>query len=676
MASFISKKDDFGHSRIRPVNSEDLSKFKGHKYSQPLPGASDSQVIDWATRLVRESYNYKKDFHERWYKNALDYFTIPSFDSKQRSGRNVAVDIDQDTEVMVPALVKRYVDLGAMWLTREIFKSEPFMQFTNYEQDDDIRKAQKLYERKMQGDTETFGAREKSCNITTDLFLYGNSVAKAQFTQDRIVTMEVPELQINTEDEEDYTSVMDLDSDDPMSGVNITMDDPYPMHSIIDQYAEFKSVYLGHFIIDPIPSNRDWRKARYMGDIEYLTAEEIMERFNGIRGFKSKFERITTTSADYTQFPLVGTSDSFLKAWCQFTEVGKEITQLAERQVHSVTYLYTRYTETCIIDNSLVVYHQYRARDVVKAGAFPYVMFKMPSTSGGLFSTGYGHILRTLQLEQIILASKRLQSIEDMNGFILQYVGGAVDDIDIKNIDNLKVISVEQAGAIQEMVPNHQAMAGFLDAEARNFQRAEQYAGIPSILDSSNTKTHLGAVPQRMEAAQVQFDVILDNVRDGFKELFQKMHVFNMAYLEGDIPIKGSTGPFDKDFDDNVLDATELMLLANQPELSIQLNLGIDVGADKLKSFAAVINTAPVANALQQLQQSGALGSEKMMQLVGMLFDLAGLTEFRPIFEMDPMALQQQQMAMQQQQMGMPGQPGPGEGAPPQGGMPPQQPMM
>jgi hypothetical protein len=260
-----------------------------------------------------------------------------------------------------------------------------------------------------------------------------------------------------------------------------------------------------------------------------------------------------------------------------------------------------------------------------------------------------------------------------MNGIILQYIGDAVDPKAIQNIGNLKVIPVESPGAINEMVPNHQAMNGYLDAEQRNFQRAEQYSGVPSILDSSNTKTHLGAVSQRMDAAQGQFDVILDSVRDGFKEVFQKMHILNMAYLEGDISIKGSTSPFDKDFNDNVLDATELMMLANQPELSIQLNLGIDVGADKLKSFAAVINTAPVANALQQLQQTGALGAEKMMQLVGMLFDLAGLTEFRPIFEMDPMAIQQQQMMMQQQQMGAEGQ-----GMPPGmgGGMPQGQPPM
>jgi hypothetical protein len=306
----------------------------------------------------------------------------------------------------------------------------------------------------------------------------------------------------------------------------------------------------------------------------------------------------------------------------------------------------------------------------VKAGAFPYVMFKLPNPTGALFSSGLGHLLRSLQLEQIILASKRMQTVEEMHRHIITYVGSAVDKSHVQNIDNLTLIEVEQAGAIQEMVPNHGAMNGFLDAEARNFQRAEQYAGIPSILDSSNTKTHLGAVGQRMEAAQVQFDVILNNIRDGFKELFQKMHIYNMAYLEGDISIKGSTGPFNSEFTDNVLDASELTILANQPELSLQLNLGMDVGSEKLQAFAAVINTNPAAQIMQQLQTSGMFTPERQMKLMGMLFEYGGLTEFREIFDVDPAeiaAIQEQQMAaqqMQQQSQGM---------MPPQGG---QTPMM
>jgi hypothetical protein len=669
MASYISKKDDFGQKEIRPIRSEDLKPFKKNFFSQPLPGESDDVVIDWATKLVREAYQYKRGFHKRWNQNMMDYYTVPSFDAAQRSGVNSGIDSDQDTEVMVPALVKHFVDKGAFWLSREIFKVEPFMQFTNYELDTNIRKIQKLYERKIQGDTETYGAREKAVEVGIDLFLYGNAVMKAQFHQERIVTLEMPEPEINLSSEDDM--LMDIDAEDPLAGINVEIGDPFAVYSVIDQYAEFKPVYLGHFFIDPIPSGRDWRRARYMGDVEFLSSEELMEKFGDIKGFSTKLERIENNTISYTSCPLTGETDEFLQNWCKFNHNGKEVSSSKSREIHSVTYFYTKYTETCIIDNKVVVYHRYRSKNVAKMGAYPYSLLKMPNPSGGLFSVGYGHTLRTLQLEQIILASKRLQTIEEMHKYILTYAGSAVDKSKIQNIQNLTLIEVDQPGAIQPIVPNHQAMAGFLEAESRNFQRAEQYSGIPSILDSSNTKTHLGAVPQRMEAAQAQFDVILDNARDAYKEIFQKIHILNMAYLEGELPIKGSMGPFDKEFNDSILDSSELMILANQPELSLQLNLGMDVGAGKLQAFAAVINTNPAAQMLQQLQQSGVLGPEKQMQLMGMLFELGGLTEFRPIFEVSPeeLAMKQQEQAMSQQAASQ--QPGMEQGAPPQ-----QPPMM
>jgi hypothetical protein len=215
-------------------------------------------------------------------------------------------------------------------------------------------------------------------------------------------------------------------------------------------------------------------------------------------------------------------------------------------------------------------------------------------------------------------------------------------------------------------------MNSYMDAESRNFERAREYVNVPGMLDSSNTKTHLGAVGQRMEAAQVQFDAILETVRSNYKALFHKIHVLNMAYLEGDMDLKGSTNLFNKEFSENILTADQLKALASQPELSIELNIGVDMNADKMKSFSALMNTPLVAQVLQQVQESGQMPPENNIKLLGMLFDLAGLTDFRAVFNLDgstppptpPMGMG-----------GMPPQMPPGmEGTQPPPGMPPQGP--
>lgn len=676
MTSYITDKDDFGQKVIRPITSKDLKKkeFKKSKFSQPMPNDNKEDILRWAIGLVEESYDYKKDYHDRWYNHILDYYQQPSIDASERAGQNNQVDPDQDTEIMVPALIKRYVDLGANWIVRETYKSEPFMQFTSYSETPEARKAQKLYERKLQGDTEYFGARQRSTEIGIDLFLFGNAIAKTQFTQDRLLVMEIPDLELVDADDEYDPGSFDLDAmsePEPM----VVQDKPYPVFQVIDQYSEFKPIFLGHFIIDPLPPDKDWRKATYMGDFEYVSSEELVERYGNITGFTSKLDTIKESTGLNT-VPGLGNTDDFLESWCKFRSKKFSDREAGEgRKIHSVLHLYTKYTETCIVDGQIVVYHRYRPKSVAKAGAFPYVLFKMPTASGQLFSTGFGHILRTLQLEQIILASKRLQGIEDINKTYYEVVQGSVDEDMVQNIGGLDMIFVEQPGAIREVAPNQGAVDAFLNAESRNFERAREYAGIPGLLDSSNTKTHLGAVSQRMEASQVQFDVILETCRDCFKEIFQKMHIFNMAYLEGSVPVKGSTTAFDNDYNDNVLSEEELMLLAAEPDLAIKLNLGIDVGADKLKNFAAVINTQPVGTTLQMLIQSGAIGPDKLMELMGMVFSLGGLSEFSRIFEVDPNKLMPQGQPGQPEGVPQPPQQGGPQGQPAQGGMPPQMPI-
>jgi hypothetical protein len=215
---------------------------------------------------------------------------------------------------------------------------------------------------------------------------------------------------------------------------------------------------------------------------------------------------------------------------------------------------------------------------------------------------------------------------------------GSVDEAKLqkaKSVDGITFLEVSQPGAVQEMAPNPALMNAFLDAETRNFERAREYVNVPGMIDSSNTKTHLGAVSQRMEASQVQFDAILESVRSNFKNLYHKIHVLNKAYLDGDIDIHGSTNLFNKQYVDNVLTADMLKILSTQPELSIELNIGVDMNADKLKSFSALMNTPLVAQILQQIQQQGILPPDKQLQVLGMLFDLGGLTDFRSVFNLD-----------------------------------------
>jgi len=675
MVSYVKKEDNFGEDEIRPIRKDEVKKFRPNlKHNQPMPGADDTKIFEWVKTLCTESYEYKKEMHNVWYSNLLDYYTMSSTSTKQKAGRNVGVDGDQDTEIPVPALIKRYVDLGAFWLTREIFKVEPFMQFTTYSNDEEIRKAQKLYERKLQGDTETYGARERCTQLGIDMFLYGNAVAKANFSQDRMVVMEAPEITLNENSVDDDTDPIDYSPETEDLMPEITVGESEPRFEIIDQYAEYTAVFLGHFILDPYAPNRDWRRANYMGDIEYISSEQVIERFGAIPGFMKKFNNLPARKGNlnFGQMPHVGMGDPFLKSWCSFYNTSAPTGLSNSRKMHVVTHLYTKYTETCVLDDSIVVYHKYRNIKVKNMGIYPYVLFKMPTPNGGLFATGYGHFLRNLQLEQTIMASKRLELVGSLGGIMVEYMGDAVDGDKLKkstSVDGVTFLEVDTPGAIHRIEPNPALMNSYMDAESRNFERAREYVNVPGMLDSSNTKTHLGAVGQRMEAAQVQFDAILESVRSNYKALFHKIHVLNMAYLEGDMDIKGSTNLFNKEFTENVLTADQLKALASQPDLSIELNIGVDMNADKMKSFSALMNTPLVAQVLQQVQASGQMPPENNIKLLGMLFDLAGLTDFRAVFNLDgstppptpPMGMG-----------GMPPQAPPGmEGAPPPQGMPP-----
>lgn len=682
MVSYTKQEDNFGNDEIRPIRRDELKRFKPNKlYNQPMPNSSESEILDWVSGLIEESYSYKKSLHNVWYSNLLDYYTVSSASTKQKAGVNPGVDKEQDTEIPVPALIKRYVDLGAFWLTREIFKVEPFMQFTTYSTREEVRKAQKLYERKLQGDTETFGARERCTQLGIDLFLYGNAVAKVDFNQERMVVMDMPEISISEDDmfeEEDPLAYNPMEEEDDTLS-DMTVEESKPIFEITDQYAEFKPIFLGHYILDPYAPNRDWRRANYMGDVEFISSEQVLERYGDIPGFIRKFNNVPEKKGglDFGVMPHIGLGDEFLKSWCSAYYSGGSGKASNSRKMHSITHLYTKYTETCVLDESVVIYHRYRNIKVKNMGVYPYVLFKMPTPNGDLYATGYGHFLRNIQLEQTIMASKRLELVSSLGGIIIEYVNGSVDG-DIlkksKTVDGVSFVEVENPGAVHRVEPNPGLMNAYMDAESRNFERAREYVNVPGMLDSSNTKTHLGAVGQRMEAAQVQFDAILESVRSNFKTLFHKIHTLNMAYLEGDMDIKGSTNLFNKEFVENILTSEQLMILASQPDLSIELNIGMDMNADKMKSFSALMNTPIAAQILQQVQQTGQLSPESSMKLLGMLLDMSGLTEFRNILNLDGSVMPQPGMMPGMEDQMSPGGPmGPppgmgGQAAPP---MPP-----
>ncbi len=692
---YTTKENSFGKTDILPLSKDDVTKIKATDLIQPLPGEDDSKVIEYVKSLMNESYEYKRKFHHFWYQNLKDYYISPNLKDSFSAGKNPAVASELDSEVMVPPLIKRYVDLGAFWLTREIYKIEPFTQFTYYSKDEDIRKSQKLLERKYQGDAETYGARERANEIFTDLFLYGNAVAKASFYQDRIATEMIEEFEL------DEDSLQKENSSNPLSNItnladiqtgidsfnfnelgeeeapeeiepNIKFKDPVPKYEIINQFAEFSPIFLGHFFIDPYCPNKDSRKARYMGDIQFMSTEEVIEKFGNIKGFTKKFKNSLpiAPNASMNSLPFSLGNDAFSNSWLNLDNGAGYAMASAHksRKLNSVVYFYTRFTETVIINESVVAYHKYRDPKIKKAGPFPYVLLKFPCASASLFSLGLGHILRTLQQEQILLASQRLKMLNEVMTVFVEYVGGKVDEAKVENLKGLTFIEVDQPGAINFRTPPAGVEQMFLNSEARNFERAREYSGIPAILDSSSQKTHLGAVPQRMEAAQVQFDVILSRVRDNWKKLHQMMHILSMAYLEGDQPIEGSTNIVTQSGEENKLTEDQLQKLAMQPDLTLQLNAGYDVNSEKLKSFATLMNTPFVAEIIKQLVGSQTIELDKLAQSMGMLFDLAGITEFRSIFDVEEIKAkieEQKQTQMQQQQMQMQ------QGVPPQGNVPP-----
>lgn len=658
VTKFNYSENQFGKKEVQIESSDQTKPYKKRDRMQPLPGASNSEIVEWAKSLVYEAYVAKRDWHAIWVQQQYDYYCKPTYRNELEVGKDPNKG-NRDTDVFIPPLIRRLVDLTACWLTRQIFRATPFIQFTNYKiEDKELASIQKLYERKLEGDSQKYRAREKSKQIFTDLALYGNAVIKADFSQERVL-VDRAQLEVKTYNplapsEDDLFDTIDGYDDtesDNIDDFEVKTTNVKPYFEVIDQYAMFNPIYLANFFIDPAPRYGDWQNAAYMGDISYVNEEELYDMFGNTPSFKNGF---LTTMGGYTstRLPFGIGLDPFIAA--QFPRgalLGRVNNAQWGRRIHSILYLETTKTQTCIIDETIVAFHKLRDPKVKKLGVWSYELLRFPVTTGGLWGVGYGSILKYLQKEQRYLASKRLQFLEKMHKPFIEVLDETVDESRIKEMKDCIMIRTTQPGGINFRLPPAGAEELYLNSEARNMVRAREYAGIPSMLDGSSDKTHMTGVPQRLEAAQVQFDVLLDIARDSFKSMYQKIHVLNMAYLDGDLPIYGSVGSAERNNAANSLLQSQLAKL-QASDTVMELNAGVDVNSEKLKELAQLINTAAVQEMIQGL-------SPVYKQIFGgQLFDMSGNSEFKRIFELDAqdkLDQAQQQQAMAQAQGGMPG---------------------
>lgn len=677
VTTFNYSDNQFGKKEVQIESADDTKPYKKRERMQPFPGDSDENIIGWARSLVYESYVAKRDWHSIWVQQQYDYYCKATYRTELEVGREPNKG-NRDTDVFIPPLIRRLVDLTACWLTRQIFRAEPFVQFTNYKlEDKELAETQKLYERKLQGDAQKYRAREKSKQVFTDMALYGNAVIKAEFNQERVLVSR-GEVEVETTNplaaskDDLFSSVGGFDTEDALpdeSDFNVKIKNLKPYYEVIDQYAMYNPIYLANFIIDPAPRYGDWRNAAYMGDISYVNEEELYDMFGSVPNFKQKFKN-SMGGYTSTRLPFGIGLDPFVAA--QFPRaalLGRVNDGQWGRRMHSVLYLETSKTQTCIVDECIVVYHKFREAKVKKLGTWSYELLRFPVTTGGLWGVGFGSILKHLQKEQRYLASKRLQFLEKMHKPFIEVLDETVDESKIKELKDCIMIRTTQPGGINFRMPPAGAEELYLNSEARNIVRSREYAGIPAMLDGSSDKTHMSGVPQRLEAAQIQFDVLLDIARDCFKSLYQKIHVLNMAYLDGDLPIYGSAGVAEKASASNSLMQEALEKLKSS-DLVLELNAGVNVNEDKLKEIAQLLNTAPVAEALQQL------GPIYKQIFIGQLLDMSGNSEFKRIFELNAQDMMQQQMnqpAPPPMEGGLPPEQGGGEMPPisPQGAPPP-----
>jgi hypothetical protein len=675
-------------SLVRPDDVKEYKPLIKNKV-QPLPGAEDCDVLEYIESICKESLRNMQPMHQVWNECASFYHVTPP-DFLYASMNDPQQDDATQDRPSCPALIRRFTDQLASFMTRQLFTVEPLVQFTRISDDTELRRIQNSYVNYIHASFQKFGAKHKFKQAAVDLFLYGNMVLKADFHQERVMCEEPESVEVelneNVEDEsKDPTNEnfgKDISSED---FINIKVGKNVPKYLVTDQYAEFYPVFLGNFIIDPSPSRNDWKKAAYMGDWEHISTEELLDRYGEIDKVKKYVESGDFDKQDGRISPLVApfaaTSSSFITNFASRSFN----TDADSRNCHRVLHIYTRKTYTCIIDDVCVAIHRYHDRKTSSTGPYPYILCNYNSCSNTLFSIGIGTILRHIQLEQIFYASERFKHAKTVSTPILGVTEGSVDMDSIQRITvggnyEIPVIVIKgsvASAAIQQIKIGSDNPSIFLDSERLNVERARDDIGVPAVLDASNIKSHTSGIPQQIQAAQSNLDTLLDELRENLKFLFQKMHLMSLANLKGKIVVQPAPGKANVNKDIDSLDEEDLAKLATSENLTLQLTAGEPINDDKVKHLIEFFNTKVGDKAVSILDPAS------FATLLGMVMTAMGINDFDNIFSpeavQDALAKAAKENEEAQAAQQIPGVPPQGEGMLPEGmpqplppGVPPQ----
>jgi hypothetical protein len=625
--------DNFERKQVLPDTAAS-SLYKNNKNLglQPLPGADDLDIINWVESLINESYTDKSSIHGVWWRQLLSYLTLGSTSDDVRLGLDVAEPAgDKNDTIFRPPLLKTRGDFAADWLSHQITKPEPFVQFQNYDlSNTELTEAQRLYERFLMQASRKSNTRQKLNEAFKALNLWGNCVLKCNFNQERMLTESV---NIVTEE---------FDPEDPDAEPSISIDNPHIVDEILDQYADFDHIFLGNYFCDPRPKNGDKNNTTFRGHIERMSREELWDKFGTIPKVAAKLKSIGNNSNETSSFAVARMADAFVNSQYLASEVvgsganGKH----TSREMYSVVYMETRKTETCIINGDIVVYHKIRESKIKRRGAFSYVHLSLPNTGNSLWGVGLGWFLRQLQHETNILASMRMQFL---NMFFKPYIeineASGVDPVEIISNAKFNTIVTKQPGTIQWRLPPTGSENIFQNTEQANISRTRFYASQPDTIDGSSDKTHQTAMGAKMEAGQIPFNVMLSIVRDGVNTLYSKIHETNLAYLQGDLEVTHAGGIDEPSTMASVMTDEHLDLLRENRN-SIQLYAGKDLSEDKLTALNQNLQNPLIGELLQ------GVSSNTKAIIAGQIFAYSGCDDIDKLIKKD---LRDQEEAKAQQ---------------------------
>lgn len=663
---YTEKKDNFDELTVGISSIEDEKPYEFNSELQPPPrkrnGEDDVRILEWVKSRVTESFTATINQRNIWYTQLMQYLTLGSTLDDVAAGARTDSPAKgkprNENLVFRPPLMKTRVDFAADWLSQQITKPNPFVQYVNYDPTNiDLTEAQRLYERKLQDDIRKYAGRRKFAECFRTLNLYGNAIVRASFHQERMLTKKAkPSMSLertNPFNEDDLTVVTKKNR-------------PDLVYEILDQYAEFENIFLGNYICDPHPKGNDITNCTYKGHIEYVTSEELYDMFKDVEHVREKLSMLQGGKiGSYSSAAYGGAGDQFINSQFLFTSASVNTGRDSGQKRHAVVYLETRKTETCVIDDTIVAYHRVRDAKIKRKGPWSYVHIMLPTTTNSNWGVGLGFWLRQLQSEQTQLASMRLQYLSLMyKPYIEVPFGSGIEAGEIINGEAFNVLQVKTPGQINFKMPTPGSENIFQPAEQSNIERTRFYASQPAMIDGSTDKTHLTGAAQRMEAGQIPFNITLSIVRDGVNDLYNMIHELNLAYLEGDLPVNGTSELNNPQTMANTITQEQLDLLrANRN--SLQLFAGQNVAADKLELIPQLMQSPVVAEKLQALDPMNGLA------VVSEIFDSAGLNNISKIITKDiEQKAEKAQMAPPPQPgMGAPGIPG----QPPQQGQPGQQ---